>query len=182
VSINQQLFQLIYSVAHRSFLFDQVIVFLASYAPIILGVLFFYKVFFGEFNSRLRLAFLCESFLSVLLSRGIITETIQFFYHASRPFVFLAVEPLLVEGAYTSFPSGHAAVLFALAATVYFYDRAWGMWFFVFAIVNGLARIASGVHFPLDVLSGALFGVTSAFLIRFFVRRFIAPLKPQIVD
>jgi undecaprenyl-diphosphatase len=57
-----------------------------------------------------------------------------------------------------SFPSSHAMNMFAAAGVLTaFYRRQW-YWFFSFALMIGFSRIYVGVHFPGDVLGGALFG------------------------
>jgi membrane-associated phospholipid phosphatase len=68
----------------------------------------------------------------------------------------------------SSFPSGHAATAFALAAVLAVWARAipagWRRCvarasLFVAATLTGLARIYAGMHFPLDVVGGALLGI-----------------------
>jgi membrane-associated phospholipid phosphatase len=58
------------------------------------------------------------------------------------------------------FPSGHTAIAFALATALAAYLPARWRWApFTLAAIVGLARMYVGVHFPLDVLGGALWGV-----------------------
>jgi membrane-associated phospholipid phosphatase len=61
-----------------------------------------------------------------------------------------------------SFPSGHTAAAFTLAAALAFtYPR--GRWlFFILAAGCGLARVAEARHFPTDCYVGALIGIFSA--------------------
>lgn len=63
------------------------------------------------------------------------------------------------------FPSGHAAFMFALAATMYSFDKKAGMVLFVLAILTGIGRALSGVHFWYDIVGGAILG----FIIASFV-------------
>lgn len=58
------------------------------------------------------------------------------------------------------FPSGHAAVAFALAVVVYPYlSVRWRVVTVVLAAVVAFSRIYFGAHFPLDVLGGAAVGI-----------------------
>ena len=58
-----------------------------------------------------------------------------------------------------SFPSSHAMNMFALATLFSLFYRKRALWFFSFASLIGFSRIYVGVHYPLDVLGGALGGV-----------------------
>jgi undecaprenyl-diphosphatase len=57
------------------------------------------------------------------------------------------------------FPSGHAAVSFALTATaVPFLARRWRRVIWLFPLTVGFARVFAGAHFPLDVAGGFALG------------------------
>ena len=57
-----------------------------------------------------------------------------------------------------SFPSSHAMNMFAQAMLFTLFYRRKALWFFTFASVIGFSRIYTGVHYPFDVLGGAVFG------------------------
>jgi undecaprenyl-diphosphatase len=63
-------------------------------------------------------------------------------------------------------PSDHAVMFFALAAGVYLVHRWIGSLLFLHAaIVVSLPRVYSGLHWPGDILFGALIGVSIALLL-----------------
>jgi len=64
-----------------------------------------------------------------------------------------------------SFPSGHAAtaVAGAMAAARLFPRAAWVFW--TLATLMAYSRVYVGVHFPSDLLGGALLGVVGAWLV-----------------
>lgn len=62
---------------------------------------------------------------------------------------------------WSSFPSDHAVLFFALATAIFLVHRALGLVLFLHAaIVISLPRMYSALHFPSDILFGALVGVT----------------------
>jgi membrane-associated phospholipid phosphatase len=82
---------------------------------------------------------------------------------------------------WSSFPSDHAAVFFALAMSIFFVWRAAGIaaLAYVFLFIT-MPRLYLGFHYPTDILGGAFIGITLAFLARAnlfcdWVRRFIMP-------
>ena len=69
---------------------------------------------------------------------------------------------------YQSFPSGHATTAFALAAVVGFISARWFYPALALASVIGLSRVTEGVHYPSDVVAGALLGLAGAYAVRWF--------------
>jgi len=67
----------------------------------------------------------------------------------------------------TSFPSNHAANIFAAAQvmTLAMPVAGAGAVFYLIAFAVGYSRIYVGVHFPLDVIAGALLGMAVATLV-----------------
>lgn len=85
-----------------------------------------------------------------------------------RPFEALPEVLPLITGLLTqkSFPSGHATLAFALAASIYYLDKRWGIMFSILAVLVSFGRVMAGVHFPLDVVAGALLGWATAHFMR----------------
>jgi undecaprenyl-diphosphatase len=66
-----------------------------------------------------------------------------------------------------SFPSGHAATSFACAATLARYaPRRVAVVLYVLAALIAYSRVYVGVHYPLDVIGGALLGLLIAIALR----------------
>jgi undecaprenyl-diphosphatase len=64
-----------------------------------------------------------------------------------------------------SFPSDHAAAAFAIAFAVLAFSRRGGLAFLAGATLIGLSRIALGMHYPSDVVAGALVGWAAAMFV-----------------
>jgi membrane-associated phospholipid phosphatase len=76
---------------------------------------------------------------------------------------------------WSSFPSDNATYLFAIAAGFWLISRWWGLFFGIFAGFAVMARVYLGLHYPSDVLVGALIGIaTSAVINREPVRKLLA--------
>ncbi len=60
-----------------------------------------------------------------------------------------------------SFPSGHAFSSFAAAASISNFDKKFGKIAFLTAGIISFSRLYIFVHFPTDVLAGAVFGFLS---------------------
>jgi undecaprenyl-diphosphatase len=67
-----------------------------------------------------------------------------------------------------SFPSGHAATSFACAATLARFAprRAVAVTLYVLAALIAFSRVYVGVHYPLDVIAGAVLGLLVATALR----------------
>lgn len=161
------LFQQINGLAGHWPVLDWLGIFLAGYLQYILivGLLFFW--FWGKSREeRLKNLFVAGVAIgAIVLSRLVLTEIIRWLWFRPRPFIDHAVNSLITHESTGSFPSGHAAFFFALAMAVYFFNRRAGQWLFVAAISISLARVYVGVHYPLDILAGAVVGIFSGWLI-----------------
>src|SRR6266404_7706498 len=61
---------------------------------------------------------------------------------------------------WSSFPSDHAALFFALAFGVFLVSKKWGVVLFTYVVlIICLPRIYVGIHYPTDILCGGVLGV-----------------------
>lgn len=75
-----------------------------------------------------------------------------------------AVQLLIPRPDGFSFPSGHTGASFAAAAALFFGKNRMGAAAFVLAALIGFSRIYLYVHYPSDVLAGALLGIMLGWL------------------
>jgi undecaprenyl-diphosphatase len=83
------------------------------------------------------------------------TELLKSVIHRTRPHV----STLVAEPHSHSFPSGHAASSFACAVVLAAYVPRWRVAFYVLAALIAFSRAYVGVHYPLDVIAGSIWGM-----------------------
>ena len=163
------IFRAIHSLANQLDILDWFAIFLAKYLPYIL-VLVLIIFILREKSWKNKLFLVAFTGLVAVLSRGLLTEIIRFIYDRPRPFEMLGFTPLIPNGD-PSFPSGHAALFFALALAVFKFDRVWGKWFLAAAFLVSLARIFVGVHYPSDILGGFAIALVSFSVIERLIKK-----------
>ncbi|MDP3999079.1 MAG: phosphatase PAP2 family protein [bacterium] len=164
--MDQSIFLFIHGLAEKNRFLDWAGILLADYLAyfLILGAVYF---IFVQKEWRRRYYIFSFTLLTLVLSRGLLTEIIRYFYYRPRPFIALDFTPLINHDTAAAFPSGHAAVYFALALSVfYLINRTWGWWFLAAALLMGLARVFVGVHWPLDILGGLVVALISFFVVK----------------
>lgn len=166
--MNQAVFEVLYRVSHESRFLDAAIIGLGKYlgyAMIAGALLLLMKV--RPWKARYIAA--AYMVLATVLARGIISPLVHFFYIHPRPAELLGITPLFSADG-NSFPSGHAALFFALAMSIYYLNRKIGFFFLGLALIMGIARVIAGVHWPLDVVGGIVIGILSGMVVRILLR------------
>ena len=121
--------------------------------------------------------------LAMLLGLVCTNLTIKPLVERPRPWLDLPILPLVAEDDPHSFPSGHTCAAFA-AAMIWVRTLPW-RWGRIaaaaLAVCMGLSRLYAGVHYPSDVLAGALVGSLCAWAVWTLSRRWEAgrPLRPR---
>jgi membrane-associated phospholipid phosphatase len=181
--LNNEIFFAFYNLAHQSKIFDEVAIFLAKPFPnlaILLAIIFLllhhevlpFKNKPGNetiWNSFRILKQKWKEIVLVFFSgifAWVLAHVIKGIVQTPRPYLVLEnIFPLLDKTDF-SFPSGHATFFMALATAIFLSHKKAGYIFGFFALLIGLARIITGVHFPVDILGGYLLGATIACLVR----------------
>lgn len=141
-------------------------IFFAEYLQYVLGLLLLAVIVLSK--NKMKQAYMAATaVLAALLARFAVKGLVLLFYSNPRPYAgdFTARQLVLTPGEdFQSFPSGHALFFFAAATAVYCRNRLLGMIFFAAATLISLARIFVGVHWPSDILAGALLGILTGWL------------------
>ncbi len=180
---NDQIFFFFYNLAHQSTFLDWLITFFAQTFPnivIILAAMFLlyhheilpFKKSSDEIWGSFRILGQRWKEIVLVFFSGIfawiLAYVLKIIIQIPRPFVqFQNVQALLSETDF-SFPSGHSTFFMALGMAIFFYHKNAGYLFMFFALLIGIARVAAGVHFPIDILGGFVLGIVIAYFVRFF--------------
>lgn len=108
-----------------------------------------------------------------------ITVALKYTINRERPFVTYPDIKQKSRAGSPSFPSGHTSSAFALATSL---SLSYPKWYiivpsFTWAGTVGYSRMYLGVHYPSDVLAGAIIGAGSAWLTHYVNKKLI--LKSQ---
>lgn len=172
--IDIAIFYFFNNLAEQSRVFDTLVIFLAEYFQYLLIAIFLLLLFFSKYAKPEKLRLFWVTVISIIVARFGAAELIRFFYHRPRPFITYQVHRLLFENEW-SFPSGHSAFFFAMATAICIYNKKWGIGFFLAAIFMNISRIIAGVHYPTDIIGGAIIGMAVAYIVFYFAEK----IKPK---
>lgn len=164
MALDIQLFNFFNSFAGQLRIFDALIIFLAEYFQYPLIIIFFLLLHFSGYAKQEKIRIFFITLSSAVIARFGVTEIIRFLYHRPRPFLAFEAHKLISNGSW-SFPSGHSAFFFAMAAALYCYNKKWGVGFFIAALFMNISRIIAGVHYPSDILGGMVIGILVGYII-----------------
>ncbi len=174
MSINTDLFFLIYNLSQKNPILDSLMIFGADYLIFIVYFLILAWAIFGKSKDR-------KAFILSMLGFGVVlilTHLIRIFVHENRPFVTFSIKPLIATTPWVtflsfsiggvslvSFPSVHAVIISTITFS-YIYFKTQLAPFLIFSLIwIAFSRIFVGVHYPLDIVGGILVGFLSVFLV-----------------
>lgn len=182
-SLDFYIFHQLNQFALKKLWLDTLFIFFAQYFEYIL---LFILLLFLVRNCKKYWPMVFLAFFAAFLARFGVTEIIRYLLPRFRPFVENSVNLLInYPVGEPSFPSGHASFYFALSTVIYFYNKKAGIGFFLASFLIAISRVICGIHWPLDILIGALVGIFSGMLINllyqnFFQRFFSASEKQKL--
>ncbi|SFI02051.1 undecaprenyl-diphosphatase [Tindallia magadiensis] len=98
-------------------------------------------------------------FLIAPATAFITVHIIRFLYERPRPFVAMDIDSLIYHDSNGSLPSMHAVSAFVIAVAIWHVNKRAGRWALALAGITGLSRVMVGVHYPLDILIGAVLAI-----------------------
>ncbi len=165
MTIDYQLFESINQFAGKNTIFDQIVLLFSNYGPILFVMVFVWLWFSKSGNQNDNRKIVLFALTIAVITIGI-DKIIEMSYFRPRPYVDHVVT-LLVERSNLdpSFPSNHAAGSFALAFALFWKRRKAGSILLILACFMALSRIFIGVHYPMDVLAGAMIALAVTYVV-----------------
>ena len=173
---DRALFESINGLAGRSSALDNVMEMLVRdfFLPVVLSLAAFVLWFYGRSAAERYQG--QWAFLYASVGVGFSNLVVTIFNSAiDRPRPFFTVDDvhvLFYRPTDPSFPSNAAAFAFALAAGVFLVRRRWGLAIGFGGVLFAFARVYAGMHFPYDVVSGALIGILTTWFFAHVLNQF----------
>jgi undecaprenyl-diphosphatase len=177
--LNLALFNLINHYAGLNPLIDGLAIFAAKYMPAVI-ILALAILWIVKENST-RNVILYGIYAAII--GLVINYIIGLVYFHPRPFMIGLGTQLFQYPAETSFPSDHTTFMVSIALMFFYFKetRVYGVILLILGLIGGLARVFSGVHFPLDILGSIVVSIISTLIIYQFKER-LNPLNTIIKD
>jgi undecaprenyl-diphosphatase len=138
------------------------------FATFFIWVLYAGLIVLWFIDGRIKKEQVIHALLASLVA-WLITMIIKHFFPTVRPFVRNGGEvDVFIKPTDAAFPSAHTALAFSLAVTIFMHDRKVGWFYLIGALMVGVARVLANVHYPVDILGGALIGSLVAIVIEKF--------------
>jgi undecaprenyl-diphosphatase len=106
-----------------------------------------------------RLRIFTSVLLAILLASALANNVLKPLFHRERPFVAMPGDVIGGRPDTASFPSGHSSNAFAGALVLSRVAAPAALVWWGLAAAIAYSRVYLGVHYPLDVIAGALVGV-----------------------
>lgn len=170
-NIDNQIIEAFNNIVGKNNTLDFLLRFFAEYfvlvVPISLPLIWILAKKFYKSDADKIKSGLLEATIAGVLGWQIVNRIIKAFYFRPRPYDSgNDFKELFFHRPDESFPSDHTTLLFTL--TTYFYLLGWtkaGNWSLVISLIIGFARITTAIHWPTDILGGAIVGAISALII-----------------
>lgn len=111
-------------------------------------------------------------FIAMVLTLFVGNLILKNLVQRERPCWIDTTIPLLINNPKDySFPSGHTMNSFTAAICIFLHQKRWGIVAFVVAALIAFSRMYLFVHFPTDIITGMIIGISSALIINFLMNK-----------
>ena len=163
MELNITLFRMINDLGKEHAFLNPLFIFFAEYSMYFLALAC--VVFFFTRNGRNRIMVVCAGLTFILAE--VIGKLVSKLHTNYQPFSVLDdVNKLIEKDINNSFPSDHTILFFSFCMTFWLFSKSsYRFLWVVVAVLVALSRVGVGVHYPADILVGALISIAAALII-----------------
>jgi undecaprenyl-diphosphatase len=151
---------------------EMLVIFAAKYLIAVMALALAGYAYFLPRQEQLRLGAIALMALPLVWA---LARIAGFLFMHEQPFAAGGFEPLIAHEVDNSFPSDHTAFAAVLAGLGYLYHRWLGTLLGAAALGVGIARIVSGLHYPVDIVASLLLGVVAVVVAKMVVSSLFQP-------
>lgn len=159
--IDEFLFSILFNLSSKYELLGEIMVVLTNWSSKIFALIYVIGIVILLLNRSKKII----PFIIAPATAFIIVQLIRYFYLRPRPFLALEIESLIEHSASGSLPSMHAVSAFVIGMAIWHVNKKAGRYVLILAAITGLSRVMVGVHYPLDIVIGALLSIGISFII-----------------
>lgn len=150
---------------------DMFIIFCAKYLIVVIGLfaLGYWLTLPRKQKSEVLIMGVIAGIVALILAK-----TGSAMFVDPRPFVSDGVTPLFAYPADNGFPSDHTLLGMIITMALLSVSRKWAVNLFVLTVIVGASRVLAGVHHPIDIVGGILFGALGGVVAIY--------LTPKVID
>lgn len=160
--LNIYLFRMINDIGKQQTYLNPTLVFIAEYMVFFLAIAII--IFWFTRIHKNRMMVICGTITFVLAE--LIGKLVGKVHSNNQPFAELPnVNKLIEKAVNNSFPSDHTILFFSFCVTFWLFSKKLGYLWVVLAFLVGISRIWVGVHYPADVIVGAIISIVAALIV-----------------
>jgi undecaprenyl-diphosphatase len=154
------IYQFLHGAIHDRSWLNETYLFFAKYGIVLFAIAFIYLIYKRKIH-----AFICT--FAAMGFAFAVDFIIMIFWKRPRPFIAHSNEIIapITQGLRVdrvSFPSVHTYIAFAIATAVFLYGhKKLGTLLYILAIFIAVGRVGAGLHYPSDIIGGAMLGIAS---------------------
>ena len=146
----------------------------------------FIVIIYARFKNKESLKRIAIIAFCAVLAGGLIAYSFKYVFLEPRPYDVLPdVRLLLNRDHATSFPSGHSAAVWAFVTILLLnmkdlakkHYKIISVCLVVYAFVIMFSRLYCGMHYPFDILAGAVIGIVAALIVNKFQDNILSIIK-----
>jgi len=147
---------------------NPVMIFLAEYTPYILALSMLVYWFLRRRQDRMMII---QSICAFVLATSV-GKVCGLFYAHYQPFAVLPDVNKLVEHELdNSFPSNHTILFFSISFSIWLVHKMEGLLWLLLACLVAQSRVWIGVHYPIDIATGAIISIVAALIMCWLIPR-----------